>query len=137
MQKTYTLNELPGLAKELLPLIDTSIVCFEGEMGAGKTTLIKALCRAMGVEDRVSSPTFSLINEYRDLKNQPIYHFDCYRIESPEEAYDFGAEEYLSSGALCFIEWHRNIERLLPAHYCLITIQKKQEQERLLNLQSL
>lgn len=124
MKKTYSLSEIDEVAKELLPQINSNIVLLNGEMGAGKTTLIKALCKALNCPDVVSSPTFSLINEYRTVDHKPLYHFDCYRIENEEEAYDFGAEEYLYSGHLCLIEWSENIQSLLPENCSSVTLEK-------------
>lgn len=89
-------------------------IAFIGPMGAGKTTFISALCRAAGVTDDVSSPTFSIINEYRDAAGGPVYHFDFYRIGTPEEALDLGLDEYFSSGALCLMEWPENVAAFLP-----------------------
>lgn len=91
-----------------------SVVAFEGEMGAGKTTLIRALAAALGVADDVSSPTFALVNEYRNVRNQPVYHFDFYRIDSIAEAVGMGAVEYLDSGYLCLVEWPSRVGALLP-----------------------
>jgi tRNA threonylcarbamoyladenosine biosynthesis protein TsaE len=99
-----------------------AIICFEGEMGAGKTTFIKELCRSLGVQEEVSSPTFSLVNEYRDAQNRPIYHFDFYRLDDPREAEDIGTLEYFDSGYLCLIEWPSRIEALLPPDRLLITL---------------
>lgn len=90
------------------------VFAFYGSMGAGKTTFIKAICKELGVSDNITSPTFALINEYSDVQGKPVYHFDCYRLKSIEEAYDIGAEDYLYSGHLCFIEWPERIEPLLP-----------------------
>ncbi|MDR3235881.1 MAG: tRNA (adenosine(37)-N6)-threonylcarbamoyltransferase complex ATPase subunit type 1 TsaE [Prevotellaceae bacterium] len=113
--KIKTLDELPQAAQQLLPLLDTyKIAAFYGAMGAGKTTLIKALCEAMGVADLVNSPTFALLNEYHLPDGAPVYHFDFYRINKPEEAFDLGYEEYFFSGNLCMIEWSERIEPLLP-----------------------
>jgi tRNA threonylcarbamoyladenosine biosynthesis protein TsaE len=95
MIRVFKLNDVDALAKELSTRISHPIVLFDGSMGMGKTTLIKALCKQLNVVDTVSSPTFSLINEYKTKDDKSIYHFDCYRLETPEEAYDFGAEEYL------------------------------------------
>jgi len=92
-----------------------SVVAFEGEMGAGKTTLIRALAATLGVTDDVSSPTFALVNEYRDGQGHPIYHFDFYRLDSLEEAERMGAAEYLDSGYLCLVEWPARVAALLPA----------------------
>lgn len=124
MEKTYSLSEIETVATNLLPHLTSKVVLVNGEMGAGKTTMIKALCKALNSPDVVSSPTFSLINEYRTASNEPLYHFDCYRIESEEEAYDFGAEEYLHSGHLCFIEWSENIASLLPEESNALMIEK-------------
>ena len=92
----------------------TPVWLFYGEMGAGKTTLIKALCQAWEVEDTVSSPTFALVNEYRTSKGQVVYHFDFYRIEDEEEATDIGLEEYFYSQRYCLVEWPTKIRNLLP-----------------------
>ena len=124
MEKTYSLSEIETVATNLLPHLTSKVVLVNGEMGAGKTTMIKALCQALNSPDLVSSPTFSLINEYRTANNKPLYHFDCYRIENEEEAYDFGAEEYLHSGHLCFIEWSENIASLLPEESNALMIEK-------------
>ena len=124
MEKTYSLSEIETVATNLLSHLTSKVILVNGEMGAGKTTMIKALCKALNSPDEVSSPTFSLINEYRTASNEPLYHFDCYRIESEEEAYDFGAEEYLHSGHLCFIEWSENIASLLPEESNALMIEK-------------
>ncbi|SNR31600.1 MULTISPECIES: tRNA (adenosine(37)-N6)-threonylcarbamoyltransferase complex ATPase subunit type 1 TsaE [Hymenobacter] len=117
------LAALPEAAVQVRAAIQGhSIICFEGEMGAGKTTFIKALCQSLGVADEVSSPTFSLVNEYRDAQNQPIYHFDFYRLNDPREAEGIGALEYFDSGYLCLIEWPSRIETLLPPERLLITL---------------
>ena len=87
---------------------------FYGQMGVGKTTLIKELCKSLGVLDNISSPTFSLVNEYQTAKNDKVYHFDFYRIEDEEEAYDIGIEDYFDSKNWCFVEWPENIVNLLP-----------------------
>ncbi|MEN8768271.1 MAG: tRNA (adenosine(37)-N6)-threonylcarbamoyltransferase complex ATPase subunit type 1 TsaE [Candidatus Arcticimaribacter sp.] len=134
MKKTYSLSEIDEVAKELLPQINSNIVLLNGEMGAGKTTLIKALCKALKCPDVVSSPTFSLINEYRTVDHKPLYHFDCYRIENEEEAYDFGAEEYLYSGHLCLIEWSENIQSLLPENCSSVTLEKVDSTTRKITL---
>jgi tRNA threonylcarbamoyladenosine biosynthesis protein TsaE len=124
LEKIYTLSEIETVATNLLPHLTSKVILVNGEMGAGKTTMIKSLCKALNSPDLVSSPTFSLINEYRTANNEPLYHFDCYRIESEEEAYDFGAEEYLYSGHLCFIEWSENITSLLPEESNALMIEK-------------
>jgi tRNA threonylcarbamoyladenosine biosynthesis protein TsaE len=108
-------GQLTHVAKQLLAEAgDASVWCFYGEMGAGKTTLIKALCHQLGVADDMGSPTFAIVNEYRDKANNPIYHFDFYRIKSEQEAADIGTEEYFDSGHRCFVEWPELVPRLLP-----------------------
>ena len=112
-----TLADLPAAARQVQAAIADSgctVVAFEGEMGAGKTTLIRSLAACFGVPDDVSSPTFALVNEYRDGRNQPLYHFDFYRIDSVEEAERMGAVEYLDSGYLCLVEWPARVAELLP-----------------------
>ena len=112
-----TLAALPNAAAQVQQAIAASgamVVAFEGEMGAGKTTLIRALAAALGVPDNVSSPTFALVNEYRDSRNKPVYHFDFYRIDSVEEAERMGAAEYFDSGYLCLVEWPARVASLLP-----------------------
>ena len=112
-----SLEALPAAAHEFMEHMgDYTVYAFVGEMGAGKTTFINALCRELGVEtDVTNSPSFAIINEYRsDTTAELIYHFDCYRLESEEEAIDLGAEDYFDSGAVCLIEWPERIETLLP-----------------------
>ena len=133
MSKTWEhlkLSDLEKTGKELLEAYPKErIYAFVGKMGAGKTTFIKALCRSLGVEEEVSSPTFSLVNEYRGSVEKTIFHFDFYRIETETEAYDIGLEEYLDSGNYCFIEWPDKIDSLLPPSFVLIKI-KELEGER-------
>lgn len=115
-------GELPVAASELLKFAEKErIFLFEGEMGAGKTTLIKSLCLALGMKETASSPTYSIVNEYV-YPGGRIYHFDFFRIKSQEEAFDIGFEEYLSSGEYCFIEWPQNIPDLWPQNYLQIKI---------------
>lgn len=90
------------------------VIVFRGDLGAGKTTLIKNMCKLLGVKDAIRSPTFSIVNEYKSADNEGIFHFDFYRLNKEEEAYDIGAEEYFYSGKLCLIEWPSKIESLLP-----------------------
>ena len=95
---------------------------FFGKMGVGKTTLIKEICAALGVEDTVCSPTFAIVNEYSAGDGEPVYHFDFYRLKSIAEAYDIGYEEYFYSGCYCFTEWTEKIEELLPERYVRVTL---------------
>ena len=107
--------DLPRAAKVFLQHIgDARILAFYGAMGAGKTTFITAVCEALGVQDVVNSPTFTIVNEYRDRDDEPVYHFDFYRINRLSEALDIGLYEYFDSGALCLIEWPEMIGELLP-----------------------
>lgn len=110
------LQDLERAAREFLEAIgDATLVAFYAPMGAGKTTFTTAVCKVLGVkEDAISSPTFAIVNEYCGGAGQPIYHFDFYRMERPEEALDIGLYDYLDSGALCLMEWPENIEGLLP-----------------------
>src|SRR5471030_1127233 len=114
--------ELPGVASEIIAFAaDTRIFLFYGEMGAGKTTLIKSLCESLGTTETVTSPTFSIVNEYIG-EGHKIYHFDFYRLKNQTEALDMGYEEYFYSDAYCFIEWPEKIPDLLPLHYISVKI---------------
>lgn len=110
-----SLDTIHDTARQFIDQIgERTVFAFNGKMGAGKTTFIKAICEVMGVKETVNSPTFSIVNEYEAADGRIIYHFDCYRITKIQEALDLGAEEYLYSGNLCFIEWSENIAPLLP-----------------------
>jgi tRNA threonylcarbamoyladenosine biosynthesis protein TsaE len=110
----YGISEIIKAAQTLIPLTENhSIFCFYGEMGAGKTTLIKELCKSLNVLDEVSSPSFGLVNEYKISEKESIYHFDFYRIKNIEEVYDIGYEVYFDSGNICLIEWPEKIETIL------------------------
>jgi tRNA threonylcarbamoyladenosine biosynthesis protein TsaE len=111
-----SIEDLPRAAAEFLEAIgQNKLIAFYAPMGAGKTTFTTAVCKALGVqEDAISSPTFAIVNEYRTGSGEPMYHFDFYRIERLEEAYDIGLFDYLDSGCLCLMEWPENIEELLP-----------------------
>lgn len=120
----YGIDQTEAAAAFVLSLArNRSVVCLAGEPGAGKTTLIKAMCRLSGVIENTSSPTFSLVNEYRTIGGEKIYHMDAYRIKSAREAIDFGAEEYLLSGHRCFIEWPEMIEAILPEDSLFLSIE--------------
>ena len=116
--QTFEINgiqSLEAVARQFWSAIsEHRVIAFYGSMGAGKTTFITALSKVLGVEDTVNSPTFTLVNEYEAADGMPVWHFDFYRIERPEEALDIGLEEYLYGDGLCLIEWPENIEPLLP-----------------------
>jgi tRNA threonylcarbamoyladenosine biosynthesis protein TsaE len=115
---------LPELAKEILSFDkELNIFKFEGNLGAGKTTLIKYICKELGITQPVQSPTFSIVNVYEAESGEEIYHFDCYRLKKQEEAFDFGMEEYLDSGSICLIEWPQIIDDILPIPHLLIRIE--------------
>ncbi|KAA5548192.1 tRNA (adenosine(37)-N6)-threonylcarbamoyltransferase complex ATPase subunit type 1 TsaE [Adhaeribacter rhizoryzae] len=133
--------EIPALAQ--LPVAaaavwdfakDENILLFEGEMAAGKTTLIKEICRQAGVEEPVSSPTYALVNEYASNRGEVFYHFDFYRINDPREALDMGATEYFYSGNKCLIEWPSLVQDLLPEHFVTVTIAKGAGEARTITL---
>jgi len=125
-----SLNELSGIASQIISLASKNrIFLFYGDMGAGKTTLIKSLCKQLGTDDNIASPTFSIVNEYITPK-ESIYHFDFYRLKTQTEALDMGFEEYLYSGNYCFIEWPEKIPDLLPLHYISIKISVESNNER-------
>ena len=131
-----TLEQLPAVAQEVINLAKLhSIWLFEGEMGAGKTTLIKAICNQLGVKDNVASPTFALVNEYRDSNSNPVYHFDFYRINKLEEVFDFGYEEYFyKTEGICLIEWPELIEDILPIeNVCKISITANKDESRVVS----
>jgi tRNA threonylcarbamoyladenosine biosynthesis protein TsaE len=136
--KSFTVNsldELQKVAEELIPyIIKQRVVAFQGKMGAGKTTLIKAICKVMNVQNTVTSPTFALINEYKTLAGDTIYHFDFYRINRVEEIFDFGYEEYFYSGNYCFIEWPELAEQLLLPDTLLINIDIDNKQRRVITV---
>ena len=116
MKTTYTLSQLDEVAKQIIAESKSKVLLFYGEIGNGKTTLIKALCKALGVSDPVTSPTFSIVNEYLGTQNTLLYHFDCYRIEEEEEILDIGFDQYLENGDWIFIEWPQKIENLLTTN---------------------
>src|SRR6478609_9843244 len=111
---------------------DLSVWALHGEMGAGKTTLVKALVTSLGVNETTASPTFSIVNEYHDRNGQTIYHFDFYRIKNESEAFDIGVDEYFDSGDLCLIEWAEKISSLLPPSHFEIQLEIIDEQSRLI-----
>lgn len=132
-------SESPEATRELAAQVlaacqDYRIIALYGDLGVGKTTLTQALCEALGVEDNVKSPTFSIINEY-DSPIGPVYHFDFYRLEEVEEALDIGFEEYLDSGNWCFMEWPERIEPLLPEETVNLWIENTGESSRKITIE--
>lgn len=134
MVKNYALNELPKIAKEVINFSKSKVLLFYGEMGVGKTTLIKEIVKCLESNDTVSSPTFSLVNEYHTTSKEKIYHFDFYRINSETEAMDMGIEEYFYSNNWCLVEWPNKIENLLPLKSVSITITNNQQNNRTIEL---
>jgi len=126
-----SLDTIRDTARQFIDGIgDRTVFAFNGKMGAGKTTFIKAICEVMGVKETVNSPTFSIVNEYEAADGRIIYHFDCYRITKTQEALDLGAEEYLYSGNLCFIEWSENMAPLLPDTLVNVDIEEQEDGSR-------
>lgn len=129
-------KDLNKVAKEIIKYSgDQNIWIFYGEMGSGKTTLIKAIAGRLGIEDNVHSPTFSIVNEYINLRDEVFYHFDFYRIKNEIEAMDIGIDEYFDSGNLCFIEWPQKIPSLLPEKYLKVDIKITSDIGREINIE--
>ncbi|GAA4757243.1 MULTISPECIES: tRNA (adenosine(37)-N6)-threonylcarbamoyltransferase complex ATPase subunit type 1 TsaE [Flavobacterium] len=137
MKIEFSLEEINKIAQKVIESNPEKVILFNGEMGAGKTTLIKSICKYLGVENPTSSPTFSLVNEYEIPNNQLVYHFDVYRLKNQNEALDMGIDEYLYSGNWCFIEWAEKIEDLIPENHSIITISTLSNGKRLLELKLL
>ncbi len=129
----YTLNSINEVAKQVITCLNSKIIVLHGDMGVGKTTLIKALVKALGSDDEVSSPTFSIVNEY-SMENDTIFHFDLYRIKDLEEAYNFGIEEYVYSNHWVIIEWPEIIESILPDEIDRIDLALQSDNSRVLKL---
>lgn len=127
----HSVFQLPSTAQKLLETFSNErFFAFYGKMGVGKTTLIKEICKLLGVDDNVCSPTFAIVNEY-DAHGEPVYHFDFYRMKSLSDAYDIGYEEYFYSGHYCFTEWTEKIEPLLPERYVRVEITEHDEERHL------
>lgn len=137
MEITFTLDTIDDAAKQVLASNPHKVILFNGQMGAGKTTFIKALCRQLGIDNATASPTFSLVNEYESASGEKVYHFDVYRLKSESEALDFGIDEYLYSGNWCFIEWAEKIPSLLPDRYSVIDLNVHEDNTRILSLDGL
>jgi len=128
-------KHLPSAAKKLLEHAGVKrIFAFYGSMGSGKTTIIKAICEVLGAIDIVSSPTFTLVNEYRTSGGESIFHIDFYRIKKQEEVYDFGVEEYLTGDSYCFMEWPELVEDILPEEIVCVRITVDDEEQRILDI---
>ncbi|MBA3901912.1 MAG: tRNA (adenosine(37)-N6)-threonylcarbamoyltransferase complex ATPase subunit type 1 TsaE [Bacteroidetes bacterium] len=126
------LKDLPKAALELVAFLgDNKFILLFGGMGAGKTTFVKAIGKVLSIQDNISSPSFSIVNEYRTSKNEIIYHFDFYRIKNESEAFDIGFEDYLYSGNLCIIEWPEKVSKLLPENCVTVSITEKMDGTRI------
>jgi len=136
MIKKYSLKQIPEIAKEVLLFAKHNVLLFYGEMGVGKTTLIKEIAKQLGVTDTVSSPTFSLVNEYHAQDGTKVFHFDFYRIDTEEEAMDMGIEEYFYNNFMCLVEWPNKVENLLPLKTVTITITTDNDQQRTIELKN-
>ena len=134
MNKNYSLQDLSSIAADIISSVKNKTLLFYGEMGVGKTTLIKEICQQLGILDNISSPTFSLVNEYQTSKEEKVFHFDFYRIEEEEEALDIGIEEYFDSDAWCLVEWPENIENLLPLDAAQIYLSILKNEQRNIHL---
>jgi tRNA threonylcarbamoyladenosine biosynthesis protein TsaE len=134
MEIIFSIEEIKQVAKKIISENPKKVILFHGHMGAGKTTLIKAFCEQLGVNVATSSPTFSLVNEYKTIDNQNIYHFDMYRLKNENEALDFGFDEYIYSGDWCFIEWPEKIPNLLPDDYSELFITTEIDNKRKVRL---
>ena len=134
MEIIFSLEEIENVAQKIVSGNPNKVILFSGEMGVGKTTLIKALSKILGVREATSSPTFSLVNEYQTVDNQCIYHFDFYRLNNEIEALDMGVDDYLYSGNWCFIEWSEKIPNLIPDSHSVIQIQLLADGKRRLQL---
>ncbi|MBG6189043.1 tRNA (adenosine(37)-N6)-threonylcarbamoyltransferase complex ATPase subunit type 1 TsaE [Flavobacterium sp. CAN_S2] len=134
MNIIFSIDQLEEVAQKIIANNPKKVILFHGEMGVGKTTLIKQLCKTLGVTGATSSPTFSLVNEYEADDNQLVYHFDFYRLNKEEEAMDMGVDDYLYSGNWCFIEWAEKIPNLIPEVHSVINISLLADGKRSLTL---
>lgn len=134
MEIIFSLDEIKQVAKKILLEKPHKVILFHGNMGVGKTTFIKALSRELGVTDATSSPTFSIVNEYKADDNSMVYHFDMYRLKSEIEALDMGIEDYLYSGNWCFIEWAEKIPNLIPDDFTTINLSQTTDGKRNLKM---
>ena len=133
------LNQIDSAAADFLALTKKHrLIAFYGEMGAGKTTFIKALCKQLGVADIINSPTFSIVNEYGiENSEEKVFHFDFYRLKKAEEAFDFGVEDYFFSGNYCLMEWPEIVEEILPQNFLKVQIKELEDQKREIHITNL
>ncbi|WP_372644429.1 tRNA (adenosine(37)-N6)-threonylcarbamoyltransferase complex ATPase subunit type 1 TsaE [Ancylomarina sp.] len=130
------LTEINSVAKQFIELVgERRVFAMYGAMGVGKTTFVKAVCEELGVEDTINSPTFAIVNEYHTPKDKIVYHFDFYRIEDVQEAYDFGYEDYFYSKAMCFIEWPERIESILPTDVINLNFSEEEDGSRIIQVE--
>ena len=134
MEIIFSIDEIQEVSKKIIAENPNKIILFHGNMGVGKTTLIKALSKELGVNDATSSPTFSLVNEYQIDKNQYVYHFDVYRLKNETEALDMGIDDYLYYGNWCFIEWAEKIPNLIPDAHSIINLSQTADGKRHLRM---
>lgn len=133
--KVRNLDELPQAATRFAEAMGgDTLFAFSAPMGAGKTTFIAEVCRCLGVTEPVNSPTFSIVNEYRDGEDRPLYHFDFYRMDDPRQALDIGVEDYFASGCVCFMEWPENVEAILPDDTVSVSIEVEPDGSRVINV---
>jgi len=130
-----SLDEINAVAKQFIELVgERRVFAMYGAMGVGKTTFVKAVCEELGVEDTITSPTFAIVNEYHTQKDKIVYHFDFYRIEDVQEAYDFGYEDYFYSKAMCFIEWPERIDSILPSDVINLNFREEEDGTRVIQV---
>ena len=134
MNKKYSLEEISVIADLILKKMSDKILLFYGEMGVGKTTLIKEIVKQLEVDDVVTSPTFSLVNEYQSRKGETIYHFDFYRIKNEEEAMDIGLDDYFYSNSWCLVEWPENVKNLVPLNAVEIHLSINNDESRTIKM---
>lgn len=134
MEFIFSLQQIEEIAKKVVHLSSSKIFLLHGEMGAGKTTLVKAIANVLGVSDMASSPTFSIVNEYHNQQGEILYHFDLYRLNDEAEAFDIGVEEYFYSGHYCFIEWPEKTPNLIPEHHSVLNLEVLDETTRKLTI---
>ena len=134
MTITFSIDQLTAVAQQIIDQNPHKVILFNGEMGVGKTTLIKQLCKTLGVNDATSSPTFSLVNEYQTTTNHIVYHFDFYRLKAETEALDYGLEEYFYSGNLCLCEWPSMVPNLWPYQYLMLNLNILDDGSRVVNI---